>query len=183
VVDLSILTGEPVPALALVVGGILSIAIAVYGQREDSYWDEVGTVFAFILGFAMLVMAFALWSEDVVSNFTLGVVIVLALTLFLKPMREIPWAGVVGAVIGGVAAFAASLFLPSKVFGIDEWIILVVIFLVVGAIVHTLFHFIEDVLAVASMVLQWKPVMVLIGLVSLVEGGFLLGGSSIAAIF
>ena len=183
VVDLSILTGEPVPALALVVGGLLSIAIALYGQREDSYWDEVGTFFAFILGIAMMVMAYAMWSEGVVTNFTLGVVIVLALTLFLKPMREIPWAGVVGAVVGGIAALAASLFLPSKIFGIDEWIILVVVFLVVGAIVHTLFHFLEDVLAIASMVLQWKPVMVLIGLVSLVEGMFLLAGSSIAAIF
>jgi len=183
VVDLSILTGEPIPAIALVVGGILSIAISLYGNREDSHWDEVGTFFAFILGIAMLVMAYALWSEGAVSNFTLGIVIVLALTLFLKPMREIPWAGVVGAVIGGIAAFAASMFLPSKVFGIDEWIILVVIFLVVGAIVHTLFHFLEDVLAIASMVLEWKPVMILIGLVSLVEGVFLLAGSSIAAIF
>ena len=183
VVDLSILTGEPAPALALIVGGILSVAIALYGHRDDSYLDEVGTVFAFILGIAMLVMAYALWSEKVVSTFTLGVVIVLALTLFLKPLREIPWAGVVGAVVGGVAAFAASLFLPSKVFGVDEWIILVVIFLVVGAIVHTLFHFLEDVLAIASMVLDWKPVMIIIGLVSLVEGILLLMGSSISALF
>ncbi len=181
-VDLSILTGEPVPGLALVVGGILSIAIALYGHRDDSHWDEVGTFFAFILGIAMMVMAYAMWSEGAVTNFTLGVVIVLALTLFLKPMKEIPWAGVVGAVVGGIAAFAASLFLPSKVFGVDEWIILVVIFLVVGAIVHTLFHFLEDVLAVASMVLQWKPVMILIGLVSLAEGIFLLAGTSIATV-
>lgn len=164
------------------VGGILSIAIALYGHRDDSHWDEVGTFFAFILGIAMMVMAYAMWSEGAVTNFTLGVVIVLALTLFLKPMKEIPWAGVVGAVVGGIAAFAASLFLPSKVFGVDEWIILVVIFLVVGAIVHTLFHFLEDVLAVASMVLQWKPVMILIGLVSLAEGIFLLAGTSIATV-
>ena len=182
-VDLGILAGEPLPALALIIGGMLSIAIALYGQREDSYWDEVGTVFAFILGAAMFVMAFALWNEDAASNFTLGVIIVLALTLFLKPLRQIPWAGIIGAVIGGIAAFAASLFLPSTVFGIDEWIILVIIFLVVGVIVHTLFHFLEDVLAVASMVLEWKPVMILVGLVSLVEGILLFAGTSIASLF
>lgn|GEM_PF-1347398 len=182
-VDLSILTGEPVPALALIVGGVLSIAIALYGHRDDSHWDEVGTFFAFLLGIGMLVMAYALWSEKVVGAFTLGTVIVLALTLFLKPLRQIPWAGVVGAVVGGIAAFAASLYLPSKVFGIDEWIVLVVIFLVVGAIVHTLFHFLEDVLAIASMVLDWKPTMVVIGIVSIVEGILLLAGLSIGSLF
>lgn len=180
--DLSILTGEPVPAAALIVGAVLSIAIAVYGQREDSYWDEVGTFFAFLLGIAMLVMAYAIWSEDAVSGFTLGVIIVLALTLFLKPMREIRWSAIVGAVVGGVAAFAASLYLPSEVFGIDEWIVLVVIFIVVGAIVHALFHFLEDLLAIATMVLQWRPLIVVISLVSLVEGILLLAGSSIAGL-
>ena len=182
-VDLSILTGEPVPALALIIGGMLSIAIAVYGHRDDSHWDEVGTFIAFILGAAMLVMAYALWSEKAVSGFTLGVVIELALTLFLKPLRQIPWAGVVGAVVGAIAAFAASLYLPSKVFGVDEWIILVIIFLVVGAIVHTLFHFLEDLLTIASMVLEWKPVMIIIGIVSLVEGILLFTGSSISSLF
>lgn len=182
-VDLSFLATEPIPAVTLVLGGVLSIAVALYGHRDDSHWDEVGTFFAFILGIGMLVMAFALWSEKAVNGFTLGVVVVLALTLFLKPLRQIPWAGVIGLVVGAIAAFAASLFLPSKVFGVDEWIILVIIFLVVGAIVHTIFHFLEDVLAIASMVLEWKPVMILIGLVAIVEGVLLLLGSSISSLF
>jgi len=183
VVDLSFLTTEPVPAIALMAGGILSIAVAVYGHRDDSHWDEVGTFFAFILGVAMLVMAFALWSEGAVGGFTLGVIIVLALTLFLKPLRQIPWGGVIGAVVGGVAALFASFILPSEVFGVAEWIILIIIFLVVGAIVHTIFHFLEDVLAIASMVLEWKPVMIIIGLVSLIEGILLFAGTSIASLF
>ena len=182
-VDLGFLTAEPIPAITLIAGGVLSIAVAVYGHREDSYWDEVGTFFAFILGIAMLVMAFALWNEEAVGSFTLGVIIVLALTLFLKPLRQIPWGGVLGAVVGGVAALFASFFLPSKVFGVDEWIILVIIFLVVGTIVHTIFHFLEDLLAIASMVLEWKPVMIVIGLVALVEGILLFAGSSIASLF
>ncbi len=182
-VDLSFLAAEPIPASSLIVGGILSIAVAVYGHRDDSYWDEVGTFFAFILGIGMLVMAFALWNEKAVGGFSLGVVIVLALTLFLKPLRQIPWGGVVGAIVGGVAALFASFYLPSEVFGVPEWIILIIIFIVVGAIVHTIFHFLEDVLAIASMVLEWKPVMIIIGLVALVEGIFIFAGSSIASLF
>ena len=178
-VDLSFLADDPVPAAALIVGGFLSMAVAVYGHRDDSYWDEVGTFFAFILGAAMIVMAIAVAMEETVNWLTLLIIVLLALTLFLKPMREIPWAGVLGALVGGAAAVAASFMLPSTVFGIDEWIILVAIFLIVGAIVHSLFHFLEDVLTIARMVLDWKPTMVIVGLVSVAEGALILLDRSI----
>lgn len=178
-VDLSFLAEDPLPAAALIVGGLLSIAVAAYGHRDDSHWDEVGTFFAFILGAAMIVMAVVVAMEKAVNWLTLVILILLALTLFLKPMREIPWAGVLGALIGAAAAIAASFVLPSTVFGLDEWIILVIIFLVVGAIVHGLFHFLEDVLTIATMVLDWKPTMVIVGLVSLAEGALLLMDRSI----
>lgn len=167
------------PAAALIIGGLLSMAVAVYGHRDDSHWDEVGTFFGFILGAAMFVMAFVVGTEGVVDWFTLAVMVVLALTLFLKPMREIPWAGLLGAVIGAVAALAASLFLPSTIFGIDEWIILLVIFFVVGVIVHGLLHFLEDVLTIATMVLDWKPTMVIVGIVAMAEGALVLMDKSI----
>lgn len=181
-VDLSPLAQEPVPAAALIIGGLLSIAVAVYGQREDSYLDEVGTVFAFLLGAAMLVMAYVVWAEDAAGWFTLVIIVVLALTLFLKPMREIRWSAVIGALVGGAAALVASVFLPSEVFGVDEWILLVVIFLIVGGIVHALFHFVEDLFAIATMVLQWKPTMVLIGLLALAEGVLVLMDGSIGSL-
>ncbi len=94
-------------------------------------------------------------------------------------MREIPWAGVLGAVVGAAAALVASLFLPSTVFGIDEWIILLAIFFVVGVIVHGLLHFLEDVLTIATMVLDWKPTMVIVGIVAMAEGALVLMDKSI----
>lgn len=183
VVDLSVLAAEPYPALALVVGGLLSIFVAVYGRREDSHLDELGTFFAFVLGIAMGVMVFFAATEGSVSGFTLAVMIVLATTLFLKPMKEIPWAGVVGLVAGSAAAYGAYLFLPEVVFGIERWIVLVVVFFVVGAIVHVLFHFLEDVLTIARMVLDWKPVMVLVGIVAIAEGVMLYIHGSLSSFF
>jgi hypothetical protein len=178
-VDLSFLAKEPLPEAALVIGGLLSIAVALYGHRDDSHWDEVGTFFGFILGAAMFVMAFVAGTEGAVNWLTLAVMVVLAFTLFLKPMREIPWAGVLGAILGAAAALAASFFLPSTVFGIDEWIVLLVIFFIVGAIVRGLLHFLEDVLTIATMVLDWKPTMVVVGIVALAEGALVLMDRSI----
>jgi hypothetical protein len=183
VVALSVLADDPFPALALVLGGLLSMFVAAYGKRDDSHLDELGTYFGFILGAVMLVMAFFVAIEKTVNWFTLTVMIILAVTLFLKPLKEIPWTGVAGLVAGAAAAYGASLYLHSPVFGIKVWIILVVIFFIVGGIVHFLFRFIGDLLKVANMVLDWRPVMVLVGLVAVVEGVLLFLNSSLISLF
>jgi len=175
-----VLADEPYPAAALLVGGVLSVFVALYGRRDNSYVDEMGTIFAFILGAAMFVMIYIVATEEVVGTFTLIVMVVLALTLFLKPLKEIPWAGILGALAGGAAAFVASLVLPSTLFGIDEWIFLLVIFFIVGGLVDLLLHFLEDVLTIATMVVSWKPIMVVVGLVAVAEGVMLLLDSSLA---
>lgn len=179
VVDLSLLADEPYPAIALIIGGLLSIFVAIYGRRDDSHLDELGTFFAFILGIVMGIMAFFVATEETVNWFTLAVIIILAVTLFLKPMKELPWAGVAGLIGGAAAAYGASLVLPSTVFGVEEWIILVVVFFIVGTIVHVLFHFVEDMLTIARMVLDWKPAMVIVGLLAIVEGVMLYLDSSL----
>lgn len=165
--------------MVLIVGGLLAIFVAAYGRRDDSHIDELGTFFAFILGAGMLAMAAIVAMEGSLGWFSLLVIILLAVTLFLKPMKEIPWAGIVGMIAGAVAVFFADSFLSETVFGVDKWIVLVVIFIVVGAIVHMLFHFIEDVLTIARMVLDWGPVMILVGLVAIAEGVLILMDRSI----
>lgn len=181
--DTSFLANDPYPALALIVGGLLSVFVAVYGKRDDSHLDELGTYSGFILGAVMGVMALFVAIEKTVNWFTLTVLILLAVTLFLKPMKDIPWAGIAGLITGAAAVYGASLFLPATVFGVDRWIILVVIFLIVGTIVHVLFRFIEDVLKITRMILDWKPVMVLVGLVAMAEGVLLFFDSSLISLF
>jgi len=183
VVDISVLADDPYPALALVLGGLLAVFVAAYGKRDDSHLDELGTYVGFIVGAVMFVMAFFVAMEKTVNWLTLTVMIFLAVTLFLKPLKEIPWTGVAGLVAGAAAVYAASLYLPATVFGVKEWIILVVIFFIVGGIVHFLFRFIGDLLKVASMVLDWRPVMVLVGLVAVVEGVLLFLNSSLLSLF
>jgi len=183
VVDVSVLGSEPYPSVALIIGGLLAIFVAAYGRREDSHIDELGTFLAFVLGAVMLVMAVIVAMEESLGWFSLVVIIALAVTLFLKPMKEIPWAGVVGMAAGGVAVYFANSFLSDTVLGVDKWIVLVVIFLVVGAIVHMLFHFIEDVLTIARKVLGWGPVMVIVGLIAIAEGVLVLMDRSIITLF
>lgn len=155
-------------------GGLLALFLAVYGRRDDSYIDEIGTAAAFALGIFMLVMAAAIIMEEALGWFSIVLMLLLATCLFLKPMREIPWAGVFGLIAGAVATYFASTMIQDELFGIEEWKILVAVFFVVGAIVHLMTHFIEDLLTISTMVLSWRLSMALVGLAAIAEGIFLI---------
>jgi uncharacterized membrane protein YgdD (TMEM256/DUF423 family) len=183
VVDLSVLADDPYPAIALVVGGILSVFIAAYGKRDNSHLDELATYSGFILGKVVLVMAVLVAIEETVNVFTLVIMIVLAVTLFLRPMKEFPLAGLAGLIAGALAAFGVYLLLRDMNLGEYEWVIYVVVFLIVGAIVHVLFSFIEDLMKIARTILDWKPVTLVVGAVATVEGVLLLVDSSLFSWF
>ncbi len=169
-VDISIIGGEPYPAVALIVGGAMAIFVAVYGRREDSFIDEIGTGLAFIIGIGVAIVCIAAFLEDSSEQFSLAVMGLLALCLFLRPFKGVPWSGVFGLVAGVAAAYGASVLLPSVVLGVEEWKVLLVIFFVVGAIVHFLTRFLEDLMAISSTVANWSVSMVIIGLVAVAEG-------------
>ena len=181
--DLSFLAGEPGPSIALIGGGLLAIFIAAYGKRDDSHLDELGTFFAFIVGIVMAIMAVFIAIDGTLAWFSLVVIILLAVTLFLKPMKELPWAGLAGLAAGAIAVFFVAPILSDPVLGVDKWIVLVIIFLVVGAIVHMLFHFVEDVLTITRMVLDWRPIMLLMGFIAVAEGVLLLMDKSLGSFF
>jgi len=174
VADISFLVAEPYPALSLVVGGLLALFLAVYGRRDDSYIDEIGTALAFLLGAFMLVMAVAVMLEGGLGWLSLVILLLLAACLFLKPFKTIPWSGVFGIAAGAAAAYFASTVIHGELFGLEEWKVLVLVFFAVGAVVHLLTHFIGDVLALSTMVLSWKASIVIVGLVAIVEGTVLL---------
>ncbi len=179
-VDLSVLVGDPIPAVTLVVGGILAAFAAVYGKHDDSYLDELATYVGFVLGIVMMVMAVLVAIAETVTWFSLVVMLLLAVTLFLKPLKDIPWAGIAGIIAGSLAAYGASVFLPlSIVSGENRWIALAVVFLIVGVIVHVIFGFLEDILKIARMILAWRPITLIVGVLALIQGVLMLLGSSL----
>ncbi|UCE46032.1 MAG: hypothetical protein JSU93_03990 [Methanobacteriota archaeon] len=182
VVDLSTLAAEPYPSASMVVGGIVAIVVAAYGRRDDSYADEIGTVIAFILGIAISVVTFAVVIEGSMGSFSVAVLALLALCLFMKPLKGIPWAVVFGLIAGAAAATAASFLLPSEVLGAEEWKILLVVFLIVGGVVWFSTRIIEGLLSVSSTVANWKVSIMIIGGIAIAEGmALLLADASLAS--
>jgi hypothetical protein len=141
--------------------------------------------FGFFVGILLIVTAGIAWStQGQVDTYTLYLLIIAGLALFLRPIKDIPWAALLGLIVGGLAASIVYFFfpLPETVVGIASMWIYLVIFLIPAVIVYMVFKFIEDLLKLIGMILGSKPVTFIVGLVCITQGVLLLLNMNLFAI-
>lgn len=175
----------------LILGGIVAIswllerlvkAVPVAGE-PTSWLIKITSFFGFFVGILLIVTAAVAWSTEApqVDTGTQYLLIVAGLALFLKPMKDIPWAALLGLGVGGLCAgFVFLLYpLPETVYGISSTWIYLVIFFIPAVFVYMVFKFIEDVLKLIGMVLTFKPVTLALGLICIAQGILLLLNTSL----
>ena len=139
---------------------------------------KVTSLFGFFVGILLLVTAAAAWSAEAsqVDTGTRYLLIVTGLALFLKPLKDVPWAALIGLAVGGLCAGFVFLFypLPETVYvltyGISSTWIYLLIFLIPALFAYVLFKFVEDVLRLIGTILAFKPVAIALGLICIVQG-------------
>ncbi|MFQ5999625.1 MAG: hypothetical protein ACE5J6_02485 [Candidatus Bathyarchaeia archaeon] len=178
----------------LIIGGLAAISwlleklvrpVPVVGQPA-SWLVKVASFFGFLVGILLIVTAAAAWSTEA-SQVDIGtqyLLLITGLALSLKPLKDIPWAALIGLVVGGLCAGFVFLFfpLPETVYGISSTWIYLLIFLVPALFAYMLFKFIEDVLKLIVMVLTFKPVALTLGLICIIQGILLLLNTSLFTI-
>lgn len=175
----------------LILGGIVAIswllerlvkAVPVAGE-PTSWLIKITSFFGFFVGILLIVTAAVAWSTKApqVDTGTQYLLIVAGLALFLKPMKDIPWAALLGLGVGGLCAGFVFLFypLPETVYGISSTWIYLLIFFIPAVFVYMIFKFIEDVLKLIGMVLTFKPVTLALGLICIAQGILLLLNTSL----
>jgi len=143
-----------------------------------SWLVKVTSLFGFFVGILLLVTAAVVWSTEApqVDTGTRYLLIVTGLALFLKPLKDIPWAALIGLAVGGLCVVFVFLFypLPETVYvltyGISSKWIYLVIFFIPALFVYMLSKFVEDVLRLIGMILAFKPVAITLGLICIVQG-------------
>jgi hypothetical protein len=132
------------------------------------------SLFGFFVGVLLLVTAAAAWSAEApqVDTGTRYLLIVTGLALFLKPLKDIPWAALIGLVVGGLCAGSVYFFypLPGTVYGISSTWIYLAIFFIPALLVYITFKFAEDVLRLIGTILASKPVSIILGLICIAQG-------------
>ena len=170
----------------LIIGGIIAISwflekllkpVPVVGAPA-SILTKIISFFGFFVGIILLITGAAAWQTHApqVDTYTIYLLIIAGLVLILKPIKDFPWAALLGLIAGGLCAGAVYFFfsLPETVFGIASIWVYLIIFLIPAVIVYMVFKFIEDVLKLIGTLLASRPVTLIVGFVCIAQGVLLL---------
>ena len=178
----------------LIIGGLIALSwfiekivkpVPVVGTPA-SILTKIISFFGLFAGIALVITGAAAWQTQVpqIDNYTIVLLIIAGLALILKPIKDFPWAALLGLLAGGLAAGAVYFFftLPDTVFGIASTWVYVIIFFVPAVIVYMVFKFIEDILKIIGTLLASKPVTFIVGCVCIAQGILLLLDMNLFAI-
>ena len=178
----------------LILGGF--IAISWFTQKLVKPVPVIGTTasiltriisfFGFFAGILLIITGAAAWQTHApqVDTYTQYLLIIAGLVLILRPIKDFPWAALLGLIAGGLSAGAVYFFfpLPDTVLGIASTWVYVIIFLIPAVIVYMVFKFIEDVLKLIGTLLASKPVTFIVGCVCIAQGVLLILGMNLFTI-
>ena len=181
-------------AYILIVGGVIALSwfiekivkpVPVVGTPA-SILTKIVSFFGLFAGIILVITGATAWQTQApqIDTYTIALLIIAGLALILKPIKDFPWAALLGLIAGGLCAGAVYFFfpLPETVFGIAAIWVYVIIFMIPAVIVYMVFKFIEDVLKLVATLLASKPVTFIIGLVCITQGALMLMDMNLFAI-
>jgi hypothetical protein len=190
--DFSILVNNT--QYVLIIGGLIALSwfiekivkpVPVVGTPA-SILTKIVSFFGLFAGIVLIITGATAWQTHApqIDNYTIALLIIAGLALILKPIKDFPWAALLGLIAGGLCAGAVYFFvpLPETVFGIASIWVYVIIFLVPAVIVYMVFKFIEDVLKLIGTILASKPVTFIIGCICIAQGVLMLLDMNLFAI-
>ncbi|MFX1518958.1 MAG: hypothetical protein ACFFCD_03440 [Promethearchaeota archaeon] len=171
------------PAI-LIVAGLL--AIAWLSEKIAERMGKVGEVFAilvkifaalgFFIGILCVITGVVVWVTPASAfppgqapawlgdTLTVVLLLVIGIAQIMKPWTVVPWAALLGLVGGLIAAGAAVFIMASLGVSLTNfWLVIAIIFVVVGGIVFFLFKWIEELLEFIAKVLTFPLISVPLG--------------------
>ncbi|MEM0448577.1 MAG: hypothetical protein QW520_02000 [Methanomassiliicoccales archaeon] len=172
---LDLLAREPVPALLLLLGGLLAFTIAVLGNSKKTSVDSIARGLGFFVGLALVLLAIALVWDKSGATSTWLISLLLGVGLFFKIFKKVPVAALLALLIGAVVGF---FLLKTELSAIVVLSITVVVMLIVFIVARTA-EFLGDLV---GRILGLRPVLLLLGIIGMIESVLLFMQSSLSSI-
>jgi hypothetical protein len=141
-------------------------------------WSRTLGAFLSAVGFFIGLIALSVGVKgfiwNVTDTFSSGLLLLVGITLFLNPLKNIRWATLLGLGVGILGAYLGWIIL-----GLQNTIILFIIFLIGTLLGYLVFKFAEDLLHIVASILAFSPITTIVGVACLVQGFLLLAGSSL----
>lgn len=168
-----------IPEVILLLGGLISLAIvSTYLKDEDSGKYKFMTLLGFIFGVIMILVAYTRHGEW--RSVTVIFVSIAAFALVIRPLREVHFSVILALLVMGIIYVMLG-DLTGNVGGFDlatlsEGYARIIIAFIGGAIVYMLLHFAEAIVLTLGKILNWWPLLLILGLVCIAEAAFMFMG-------
>ncbi len=176
--DIMTWLGDNLPQTILLIGGLLAVLIAVTYVKDKDSWKYKGLMFlGFLFGVFMAIEAasyYGTWAM-VTSVF----VAVAAFTLIIRPFREVHFAVIIALFVmvlvyiwlGGVTTVS-----DFDVSFLSENPVRIIVAFILGAVVYGLLNFAEALVKGVGKILNWWPLLLVLGLICIAEAAFMFMG-------
>ena len=170
------------PETILLVGGLLAVLIAVFYAKDKDSWKYKGMmVLGFLFGLLMAVEAITTYGEWrlVTSIF----VAVAAFALIIRPFREVHFAIILSFFVMVIIYIAMGQFNGYMLFDQFDLTVLsegwprIIVAFIAGAFVYMITNFAEGLVKMFGKLLNFWPVLLILGLVCIVEAVLMLTGN------
>jgi hypothetical protein len=135
--------------------------------------SRILVVIGFFIGILALILVYAVFSSGHYDVFTLVVLGVAGLMLFLRPVRNVRWAALVALAVGLLASYYAY-----NAFQVTTTV-LIIVFVAATLLLYLLLKFAEDLVGIIAGILSFPPIAVIIGIVCVVQAVLMLMGTSL----
>lgn len=170
------------PETILLIGGLLAILIAVFYVKDKDSWKYKGMmVLGFLFGLLMAVEAITTYGEWrlVTSIF----VAVAAFALIIRPFREVHFAIILSFFVMVIIYIAMGQFNGYMLFDQFDLTVLsegwprIIVAFIAGAFVYMITNFAEGLVKMFGKLLNFWPVLLILGFVCIVEAVLMLTGN------
>ena len=168
-----------VPEVILLLGGLISLAIvSSYIKDKDSAKYKFMTLLGFIFGAIMVFVAYTRHGEW--RSATVIFVSVAAFALLIRPLREVHFSVILALLVMGVI-YTMLGDLTGSIMGYDlaelsQGYPRIIAAFIGGAIVYMLLHFAEAIVMTVGKILNWWPILLILGLVCIAEAACMFMG-------
>lgn len=169
------------PETMLFVGGILAILIVIcYVRDKDSLKYKFTMFLGLIFGVIMLYEAMTMYGEW--RMVTSVIVAIAGFALVIRPFREVHFAVIFALMVMVLVYIAFGGFEGYMLFDSidmtflsDGWLRIIAAFLC-GAVVYMVLNFAEAIVKLFGKILNWWPLLFVLGIICVVEAGFMYMG-------
>lgn len=169
------------PETMLFVGGILAILIVIcYVRDKDSLKYKFTMFLGLIFGVIMLYEAMTMYGEW--RMVTSIIVAIAGFALVIRPFREVHFAVIFALMVMVLVYIAFGGFEGYMLFDSidmtflsDGWPRIIAAFLC-GAVVYMVLNFAEAIVKLFGKILNWWPLLFVLGIICVVEAGFMYMG-------